>query len=271
MNNLYEIINVYDKDKPITFKKFDLFIKNSSGYDVRRRLQLVALSVVVNPKKSDKSAIISIFDKIDKDHSGTIEENELEMLFEDIGIPLDKKDVKELFRILDVDNSGKIGYSELKNEIMGYMDGGKALVDISNIIINELKVRKIEEISEMFESKCDDNMCIGKNEILDILTRNGSRISAEDFDSFIGYIDFDGDGNISLAELEFIFNKGIERNKFVDSVDMSRRNDEMGESKMIDKEDRAARSSFYDSKRDEGSKSPRVSKFSESKMEETKS
>lgn len=116
-------------------------------------------------------------------------------------------------------------------------------------------------------------MCIRKNMIFDILVSKGSRISPEQFDSFIDYIDFDGDGNISLAELEFIFNKGIERNKFVESVDFNRKSDILSESKRSDgNNDRpTVRTSFYDSKREDGGNTKRISAMSESKMEETKS
>lgn len=116
-------------------------------------------------------------------------------------------------------------------------------------------------------------MCIRKNMIFDILVSKGSRISPEEFDSFIDYIDFDGDGNISLAELEFIFNKGIERNKFVESVDIKRNSDMMSESKRNDgnNDHPTVRTSFYDSKREDGGDNHRISAMSESKMEETKS
>lgn len=69
--------------------------------------------------------------KIDKDNSGTINKEELNNLFEEIGVPLSKKDIDNLFDILDVDKSGSLSYSELKNELISYCESGKALLEIA--------------------------------------------------------------------------------------------------------------------------------------------
>lgn len=67
----------------------------------------------------------------------------------------------------------------------------------------------------MVEKYCDDDMCIEIIKLYDILIDKGLKcITREQFKEFINYTDFDGDGKLSLCELDFIFSRGIMRGQF---------------------------------------------------------
>lgn len=74
--------------------------------------------IMANDKKINEVAKVA-FDSVDTDHSGQIDEEELQKVMEqiskDMGAdPPSKEDVKEVLEHLDTDHSGKIDFNEFK-------------------------------------------------------------------------------------------------------------------------------------------------------------
>ena len=74
--------------------------------------------IIDNPQKLDQVARVA-FDSVDTDHSGQIDESELQTVMKqiagDMGAePPSAEDVKEVMEHLDTDHSGKIDFAEFK-------------------------------------------------------------------------------------------------------------------------------------------------------------
>ena len=74
--------------------------------------------IINNEKKLNEVARVA-FDSVDTDHSGQIDESELQTVMKqiagDMGAePPSAEDVKEVMEHLDTDHSGKIDFSEFK-------------------------------------------------------------------------------------------------------------------------------------------------------------
>lgn len=85
-----------------------------------------AIKVLQDPNTL-KSAVDEIFQKVDSDNSGYIEQDELEValkgLSKQLGIPEPtKKDIADSMKQIDENNDGKISKKELKPLIKGLFD-----------------------------------------------------------------------------------------------------------------------------------------------------
>ena len=59
------------------------------------------------------------FDAFDKDHSGTIERNEIKEVCTQLGIDATKAEIDNLMSTADADGDGKISFEEFSNAVLG--------------------------------------------------------------------------------------------------------------------------------------------------------
>ena len=62
--------------------------------------------------KLNKDDVITVFNQIDKDNSGSLDRRELELALFDMGIQLGRKRFKKFFRVIDKDKNGTISLEE---------------------------------------------------------------------------------------------------------------------------------------------------------------
>lgn len=82
--------------------------------------------ILNDQRKIDRIAKV-VFNSVDKDGSGLIDMNELEVVMntisKDMGLPKPSKtEVKDVFVLLDTDNSGMVSYNEFKRVIKGILE-----------------------------------------------------------------------------------------------------------------------------------------------------
>ena len=85
-----------------------------------------AQNILNNPKRIDKIAK-KVFNSVDKEGSGLIDMNELEKvmvtIYSDLDLPMPShNEVKEVFNMLDADNSTMISYKEFRVLIAGILE-----------------------------------------------------------------------------------------------------------------------------------------------------
>lgn len=132
--------------------------------------------------------IREVFKLYDLDNSGVLEKEELSKFLYSIGKPFNEKEIKDLFETIDRDHNGTISIDEL----IFYM---KTKV----YYIPKTQVDEIIQCFKAFDSNND--MKLSKKELENILTKfDVKHISQEDIDMFFDLCDKDKNGEISYAE-----------------------------------------------------------------------
>lgn len=83
-------------------------------------------NILNNDKKIDNISKI-VFSSVDKDGSGLLDQKELNIviqsIYEDLGLPLpSKKDLKDVFSLLDRNKSGNVNIREFKTLIKCFLE-----------------------------------------------------------------------------------------------------------------------------------------------------
>lgn len=132
--------------------------------------------------------IREIFKLYDLDGSGAIEKAELSKFLFSIGKPFNVKELKELFETVDRDHNGSISVDEL----IFYLKTKVYYIPRS----------EVDEIIDCFKAFDSDNdMKISKQELQNILSKfDVKQITQEDIDMFFDICDKDKSGEVSYAE-----------------------------------------------------------------------
>lgn len=132
--------------------------------------------------------IRDIFKLYDYDNSGSISKEELKKFLYSIGKPFDDKELRDLFETVDRDHNGSISVDEL----IFYLK-------TKAYYIPQTEVDEIIECFKVFDS--DNDMKITKKELENILNKfDVKKVSQEDIDLFWSLCDKNGDGTVSYAE-----------------------------------------------------------------------
>jgi calcium-dependent protein kinase len=125
------------------------------------------------------------FEAIDRDHDGLLTLDDMVQALDVVGLN-DKSEVEELFRSLDADGSGKIGYDEL----------AAAMLDVNEV----LKTTHCREVFDKIDT--DGSGTLTASEVqafLDTLS-DTTRQHDEDAAAMIAQVDKDGNGQIDFEE-----------------------------------------------------------------------
>ena len=128
------------------------------------------------------------FKLYDLDNSGTIEKEELAKFLYSIGKPFNEKEFKELFDTVDRDHNGTISIDEL--------------IFYLKTKVYYIPHTEVDEIIDCFKAfDADNDMKISKKELENILKKfEVNQISQEDIDMFFEVCDKDKNGEVSYAE-----------------------------------------------------------------------
>jgi len=79
-------------------------------------------------KKTTLGSLKEIFNHVDTDGSGRVDDREFEMCINTFGLFLPKCDQTTLFNHLDADGSGNVGYNELVDAMLPPLEGARAAI-----------------------------------------------------------------------------------------------------------------------------------------------
>ena len=140
---------------------------------------------IPQPTKEQIDGLKKLFDALDKNHKGKIEEKELKEILEKQHIPTDH--VSLVFKLSDKNNDGGIDFQELCKTLA---------------LLAAAKAHPEETCKKLFE-KLDVNHdgFLDENEVFNFLNfLNPGKIKKEHVKGLISKLDTNGDGKLSLDE-----------------------------------------------------------------------
>lgn len=257
VKNLITALNVYDEAKNRIFYKkiinsaFRKLYKREPFFMPTKMSQLQAVVVIqrfIKNKKKLKSekpnikketitpkeilnglvqkiqnsgrSLMRTFEDIDKDHSGFINLNELNVFFQNYGVNLDNDKLQEVFKIIDIEGIGKITYRSLVKVVESYKPID---VDVFSIIAvgEEEKEKFIKDMISAIKTLIQESKMTPENVFRVFDKENKGVISTENFVSNVmriasgysefqvrqlfQYLDTSKDGFINRAEFGRVF------------------------------------------------------------------
>lgn len=145
---------------------------------------------------SRRREIEKIFDYFDRDHSQTLDAEEMLEFFKSLGEDMDIDRCKSMCVTLDADDDGTVSKEEFL-QWMHLSEQGKknqeSIRDVAETMFNLFKDEGADSVDpEMLKKK---------------LASFGVGLSDEDFNTFIHDLDPDGDGTITAEEFEQMLEK----------------------------------------------------------------
>jgi len=126
--------------------------------------------------------IQSNFTAFDNDGNGTITAKELPKLLEQLGYETSKKHINAWLAIYDLDDDGKISFTE-------FFEIYESLSQDDELLLKSFK-----------EFDTDGSGAVSPDEIRAAFKKLGSRMSEEKVNELIAKVDINGDGNINYEE-----------------------------------------------------------------------
>ncbi|XP_062499933.1 neo-calmodulin-like [Corticium candelabrum] len=138
-----------------------------------------------------EASMRQVFMLFDKDESGTISTDELKSVFKSLGQNPNMAELQAMISEVDSDGNGEIDFHEFSAMMAKYM---KSSDD-----------DYIEQVKEAFKiMDMDQNGFIEPQELKEVMTRFGQRLSDVDVEDMIREADMDGDGRVNFDEFEVL-------------------------------------------------------------------
>lgn len=175
--------------------------------NLRRRLKKTQVKSQVKKKKvtippADLIRIRELFDALDTDGSGLIEEEELGMAFQMIGMKLSTKELHEKFVKADLMQTGVLEWPEFLSLISQY--GGEEGLE-SNF--TEERLAELRDVFNLFDE--DGSGSLDAEELNFVLRSVGLAPSESEVRRMIDEVDADGSGMIEWPEFLFLMSKNV--------------------------------------------------------------
>ena len=138
--------------------------------------------------------IQAIFDDIDQNCNGRISTQELNTLFQKMGIKLSLNDVRRLVYQYDKDGSQDIDIEEFRALIADVLEANKTYMEAY-------------EIFTMFDANSD--RLISREEVKDACKQLPRKLTDEEFEEFIKKLDADGNGVVDFDEFLKVYAVGV--------------------------------------------------------------
>jgi calcium-dependent protein kinase len=159
------------------------------GFRAEQKLKQATLTYIVSQclTKEETDKMEEIFAAMDKNNDGMLSKDEIREGYEEhFGIPIDDEEIDRIFKVIDVDGSGAIDYSEF---LMATMSEQQLM-----------SKEKLKQAFRMFDK--DNSGTISRDEIKEAL----GGLDEEMADKMISEVDEDNDGEISFEEFEKMMN-----------------------------------------------------------------
>ncbi|KAK4486220.1 hypothetical protein RD792_008890 [Penstemon davidsonii] len=137
------------------------------------------LSALGETKEERDSRIRSLFSFFDSNNAGYLDYSEIEKGISAMQIPAEYKFAKELLKVCDANQDGRVDYGEFRK----YMDD------------KELELYRIFQAIDV-----EHNGCILPEELWDALVKAGIEIDDDELASFVEHVDKDNNGIITFEE-----------------------------------------------------------------------
>lgn len=140
---------------------------------------------IPEPTKEQIDGLKKLFDALDKNHNGKIEENELKEILQKQHIPTDH--VSLIFKLSDKNGDGGIDFQELCNTLK---------------LLAAAKAHPEGTCEKLFEKiDVDHSGFLDENEVFNFLNFfSPGKVTKEHAKALIGKLDSDGDGKLSFEE-----------------------------------------------------------------------
>ena len=140
---------------------------------------------IPQPTKEQIDSLKKLFDALDKNHNGKIEENELKEILEKQHIPTDH--VSLIFKLSDKNGDGGIDFKELCTSL--------AMLAAAKAHPEETQKKLFEKLDVNHDGTLDEN------EVFNFLNfLSPGKVTKEQVKGLIAKIDSNGDGKLSLEE-----------------------------------------------------------------------
>lgn len=159
-------------------------LRNFQGTSALRRAALMILVKMLNPLEFQR--LREEFNKIDTNHSGTIEADELRHAVKTSNMQLSEEEVEHIVRQCDQDENGLINYHEFI----------AATFPVKKYLTKE----RIASLFSRFNTDDDDK--ISPMNFKDAFSKLGIEISQAEIETILKEHDLDGDCEITIAEFE---------------------------------------------------------------------
>jgi len=179
------------------------------GLNLKRRLRKSKVKSLyprmeVSMPPDDVVRIRGCFEAIDVDGSGEIDEEELGIAFQMMGMKLDKKELHEAFLEVDLDGSGSVEWPEFMF-LMSKFGAGESLESK----FTDERLAELREVFSLFDD--DGNGSLDAKELSLVLRSVGLVPTEEEVKRMIDEVDADGSGCIEWPEFLFLMSKNVVR------------------------------------------------------------
>ena len=184
--------NPWFKNAPDNEVNIDLMkesLKNLLNFNATQKMQQATMSMMVQNmiSKEEIGRLSLVFQQLDKNKDGKLQYQELLDGYEEFYGDFAKVEVDRIFKLVDVDNSGEIDFSEFVT----------ATVNRGELLQHD----KLKAAFEMYDK--DGSGSISTDEIKQVLGV-GKDISEEVWQQIVIEVDANGDGEVSFEEFQIM-------------------------------------------------------------------
>lgn len=208
-------------------KTLQKFIRDKKQYladKIKQKKETITPKDIINglAQKIHESGrpLLRTFEDIDKDHSGFIDINELEILFQFYGVNLSHEHLEAVFRIIDIDGMGKITYKSLLKIVEACVPSEKDVLTTISVTVDE-KEKMVEDMISGIKGMFKDSKMTPENVFRMFDKENKGVIDADTFITNISkitngysqfqirqlfqYLDTSQDGIVTIVEFGKVF------------------------------------------------------------------
>ncbi|KAI5059068.1 hypothetical protein GOP47_0025387 [Adiantum capillus-veneris] len=158
----------------------------SSSTSVSARLNGKSASIKVLPTDEQRQEIREIFDLFDVDNSGTIDAEELQQAMRSLGFESRTEEIDQMIREIDANDSGSIEFEEFLQMMTGKIGERASTEEISKLFDQFFKDPKTGTVTYQYL----------KTAVLQL----GLKITDEELWEMIAEADYDGDRQLNREE-----------------------------------------------------------------------
>ena len=137
--------------------------------------------------KEQQEDLKNIFDFLDKDRSGGLDEDELHCGLSLLKLNLAANQIKNLMKNADLNSDGRVDFNEF--------------VKLCVIGTSKDKIKPDDLIKRLNPYDKDGNGNMNVSDLRLLLGGEGEPLEEEDIDDLIRELDIDGDGKVSISEM----------------------------------------------------------------------